>query len=67
MVAPMRIRPAQFRGVAEMIRKDEFWSLDATDAQIILAALDRCACDHPKREREQMKLLRSIHAKLEAV
>lgn len=39
------IRPAQYRGVAEIIRKSGFWDIDEVDAAIILNALDRCGIE----------------------
>lgn len=48
----MSIRPAQYRGVAEFIRKDGFHYLDKEDAAIVLNALDRCGIEQPETKKE---------------
>lgn len=44
----MTVRPEQYRGVAEIIRKDGFYGLDDVDREIILLALDRCGVTTPR-------------------
>ena len=47
----MAIRPAQYRGVAELVRKNSLWDLDDTDLAIVLNALDRCGIETPEAKK----------------